>query len=385
MANKKYTREQLINILKDYYNDFNEVPSFKKLKKYNYIKSSTPYYDTFGNFKQALEEANISYDNSKFNINNTKEYWLNIFKEEVNDNLIKTGKLLTQEDFKKYEHKISASTISRKLGGLKRAYELININQEEFNKKYLENDMIKKFIEISNILNKTPSSRDLDRFSKSDSKYYSAKAYSFHFGGMTKIQQICNLRPTRLGWNMDKKEMLDLLFKLYEELKTTPTCDDIDCCDYTPCNCSYCCKFGSLKNALLEANIPTNKELITPNGNKALSGYEYKFMLVLEKYNINFKKEEFYKNYIENFNKNYRFDFTINNNGKVFFVEIFGITGNKYYDKKTKEKIKICKKNNLTLIEFYPNEIGFNSFEEIFKLLNEKLNEKGIDELDGTN
>ena len=93
--------------------------------------------------------------------------------------------------------------------------------------------------------------------------------------------------------------------------------------------------------------------------------------------------EEYYKKYVNDLNNKYRFDFTINNNGKVFFVEIFGITGNKNYDKKTKEKIKLCKDNNLTLIEFYPNEIGFNSFEEIFKLLNEKLNEKGIDEIDG--
>ena len=106
-------------------------------------------------------------------------------------------------------------------------------------------------------------------------------------------------------------------------------------------------------------------------------------MLVLEKYYISYKKEEYYKQYIKDFNKNYRFDFTFNINNKMVFVEIFGITGNKKYNKKMDEKIKLCKENNLKLIELYPNDIGQNSFEEIYRLLMDKLNEKGIDKING--
>ena len=67
----------------------------------------------------------------------------------------------------------------------------------------------------------------------------------------------------------------------------------------------------------------------------------------------------------------------------MVFVEIFGITGNKKYNEKIDEKIKLCKENNLKLIELYSNDIGQNSFEEIYRLLMNKFKEKGSDKING--
>ena len=81
-----------------------------------------------------------------------------------------------------------------------------------------------------------------------------------------------------------------------------------------------------------------------------------------------------YKKYIKNFNKRYKFDFTLHINNKVLFIEIFGITGNKNYDSKIKEKIKLCKENNLILLALYPNDIINNNFEDFYSIVLNKLN-----------
>ena len=193
-------------------------------------------------------------------------------------------------------------------------------------------------------------------------------------------------KPKNYSKIMSDEEMLNGLRKLKEELGIVPSQKEVEVCDYCGSLKDYTDRFGSFTEAIRKAGMTPRskkKKLITPNGNVALSGYEYKFMLVLEKYNILYKKEEYYKQYIKDFNKNYRFDFTFNINNKMVFVEIFGITGNKKYNEKIDEKIKLCKENNLKLIELYPNDIGQNSFEEIYRLLMNKFKEKGIDKING--
>ena len=382
MANKKYTKEQLITILQDYNKNIGfPIPS--KFKPKYGLPSSNVYYTNFGSFPNALKEAGIEITEDKkkiFERKYTDEQVLDIFRRIVEDNLKETGLLLNMEYFRSGKE-IGESTITRHFGTLEKAYELIGINQLKYNNDLLEKDMLEKYIEISNILDKTPSGRDLEKFSKDSKRYYSAKAYTFHFGGMNKLQQLVNLKPTRLGWDMTKDEMLNRLNKLATELGITPSFEDVDICPYTPCGTTYTKFFGSFIEAIIKAGMtPRSKKepLITPKGNKALSGYEYKFMLVLEQYNIDFKKEEFYKKYIKYFKRNYRFDFTLEFNNELFFIEIFGITGNEKYDTKVQEKIQLCKDNRLNLIEFYPDDIGHNSFEEIYKLLIDNVNKLNI-------
>lgn len=378
MAKSKYSKEQLLEILRDY-NEKVGFPVPSKFKSKYGLPSSSVYYTNFGSFPNALKEAGIEISEDKkklFERKYSDEQVLKIFKQIVENNLKETGKLTTMEYFRNCKE-ISDCTITRHFNTLENAYKLIGINKKEFNDKLLKQDMLDKYIEIANILNKTPSSRDIDNFSKNNKQYYSASAYDFNFGGMNKLQQLANLKQTRLGWDMSKEEMLNRLIKLANELGITPSYQDVELCSYTPCGSTYNKNFESFVGAIIEAGmIPRSKKesLITPKGNKALSGYEYKFMLVLEQYNIEFKKEEFYKTYIKDFKKNYRFDFTLEFNNELFFVEIFGITGNKNYDDKIKEKVQLCKDNNLNLIQFYPDDIGQNGFEEIYKLLIDNVN-----------
>jgi hypothetical protein len=94
---------------------------------------------------------------------------------------------------------------------------------------------------------------------------------------------------------------------------------------------------------------------------------------MLEKHKIQFAKEDLYKDYINNFNKLYRFDFILVINNKNYFVEIFGITGNENYENKTEEKIQLCKENNIPLITFYPNDFWNTNREELYDMLLNKV------------
>ena len=386
--NKKYTREQLIYFMEDYINKYG-IPTTREFDKKEGYPNSYSYRKEFGSFQKALDECGVVLDEHKKKLLNRKKYsekeLLKIFKEKHEEYFNKTGRLLTDEVIDELDMP-SASCYYKKFKTLDNTYLQIGIDRKKFYNGLLEEDMKKKYVEIRNIIGRTPNSRDINKFSKNNDYYYSCTTYLNHFGSIEKLNLLMGDKPSNYSKVMTDEEMFNGLKRLNEELGIVPTQKEVEICNYCGSISDYRKRFGSFVEAIIKAGMtPRSKKelLITPKGNKALSGYEYKFMLVLEKYNISYKKEEYYKQYIKDFNKNYRFDFTFNINNKMVFVEIFGITGNKKYNKKMDEKIKLCKENNLTLIEFYPNEIGFNSFEEIFKLLNEKLNEKGIDEIDG--
>jgi flagellar motor protein MotB len=156
---------------------------------------------------------------------------------------------------------------------------------------------------------------------------------------MRQLHELMGDKPRNWTRDLSDEEMLETLRKLYNDLGIVPNQKEVEQCEYCWSIVSYTKRFGSFVEAIIKAGmIPRSKKepLITPNGNRAYSGYEYKFMLVLEQYNINFKKEEFYKKYIKSFKRNYRFDFTLEFDNELFFIEIFGITGNKKYEDKIK-------------------------------------------------
>lgn len=376
---EKYTKQELI----DYLNDYNNKIGYPKTREFdknsNYPCSST-YRKVFGSFPNAIIEAGIEIPKSKKWLYERKQYTekelLNHLNIETKNKLKHSLFLLTTEDIDEIKSMPSLSSYYSKFKSLQEAYLKLGINYNEFNESNLKKDMKEKYLEIKNTIERVPNSRDLDKFSKSNNKYYSSSTYISHFNSIHDMQVAMGDTPTNYSKEFTDNEMLEGLVKLKDELGIVPTQKDVRLCNYCGSETDYIRRFSSFVEAIKKAGmIPRSKKkpLITPKGNKAYSGYEYKFMLVLEQYNIEFKKEDLYKDYINNFDKGYRFDFIIKQNNNTYFIEIFGITGNENYDNKTKEKIQLCKDNNLKLIEFYPNDIGQNSFYEIYILLQEKI------------
>ena len=375
--NEKYTDEQLLEILRKY-NDEVGFPTQRKFKTSNGLPSSVTYFNRFGSFQNAILLSGIEIPESRkryFNrIEYDKDYLLKVFKEQVDISIKERGLLLNDAEIDENRFIPSTSVYYKHFSTLDNLYSLIGIDRNKFNNNKLEEDMKRKYIELRSLLGRTPHSRDFDKYSKDNDYWYCCQAYLNHFGSIQNLQKLMGDDPYILGKAIEKQEMLDRLIQLSEELGCQPTQKDIYYCEYTPSINKYKKEFGSISNALYILGFkPNNKILISPKGNKALSGYEYRFLLMLEKYNIKFEKEVYYKDYVKNFNRKYRFDFKIEFDNKVYFIEIFGIDENKSYDKKTAEKKQLCKDNNLKLIDLYGYDL-LRSTDDIYEMLIRKIN-----------
>lgn len=372
MASKcKLSDNELIDIIKKVYLE-KGFPKIRDFKASNGLPSHSIYIKRFGSFANAIKLSGIPIPSNMNNLYGRKSYTrkelLDMFQKALNNKLKYDNRLITLKEIDTINELPSSSTYLREFGGIDNLYACIGISIKEYENLVMEDDMINKYKEIKEILNRTPNSRDLDRFSLNNSKYYSCSAYLNHFGSITNLQTMMGDKAIRYDASISKEERLGLLYKLYEELGYPPSQTDCDKCPYTPNSSWFRMDYGSYPNAIRELGLnprSDKKLLITPLGAKTYSGYEYKLALVLEKYNIRHTKEERYDKYIPNFNKQYRFDFTIYEGDSPIFIEVFGIIGNKKYDEKTYEKIKLCKDNKLKLIEIYPNDL-LGSFEEIY-------------------
>jgi hypothetical protein len=170
--------------------------------------------------------------------------------------------------------------------------------------------------------------------------------------------------------------MIDGLKILADILQRIPSYKEINDCNWIPSIHCYEKRFGSFSDALEIAGLENiSRTYITPLGHKALSSYEYNFLLMLEQYKLNFEQEEYYSKYIEGFKRRYRFDFTLNINKSNIFIEVFGMINIDWYKERLKHKIKICKENNLPLVYFYPSDIINKTNEELYQLLQIKIKE----------
>jgi len=374
---KQYTDEELLNILRNY-NDEVGFPTQRKFRISNGLPSYGTYHDRFGSFQNAILLSGIEIPEDRkryFNrVEYDKEYLLKVFKEQVDISIKEKGRLITDDEMDLNKNIPSASVYYKHFSTLDNLYSLIGIDRNKFNNDKLEEDMKRKYVELRDLLGRTPHSRDFDRYSKDNDYWYSCNAYTNHFGSVQNLQKIMGDEPYVLGKGMGKQEMLDRLMRLAEELGCQPTQKDVYYCDYTPGINKYKKEFGSLSNALYILGFkPNDKILISPKGNKALSGYEYRFLLMLEKYDIEFEKEVYYKDYIENFDRQYRFDFKIKIGGEEYFIEIFGIDGDEKYDARKVEKKKLCKDNNIKLIDLYGKDL-LQTTDAIYEMLIGKIN-----------
>jgi hypothetical protein len=113
--------------------------------------------------------------------------------------------------------------------------------------------------------------------------------------------------------------------------------------------------FGSWLNALIKAGILEDGLRETPRGTQCLAKDGHVCLSLGEKSiddylfdnAIPHSKEDHYPQ------SNLRSDFTV----KGVFIEYFGLAGNEKYDKKTKEKKDICRRNNIPLIAIYPRDL----------------------------
>ncbi len=113
--------------------------------------------------------------------------------------------------------------------------------------------------------------------------------------------------------------------------------------------------FGSWLNALIQAGIledgtrRTSRGIqsIAKDGHVCLSLGEKTIDDFLHQHGVHHEKEPKYPE------GNFRGDFKVNG----IIIEYFGLVGNPDYDAKIKEKTRICRKHEITLIAIYPQDL----------------------------
>ena len=368
-----YTKQQLLDFLKEFYDLYWYVPTHRELNSKGY-PTFYAYKKHFGSFKNALIEAglfDLREDKYQFCGKYTDEELLN----KLRDFMKNKNYIPTYEEMQK-ELSPSVSTYDKRFNGIFNALKLIgyDINkQKEKEVKLMEQDMIEKYKKLAKMLGRTPSSRDVGKYSKEE-LCYAMETYSNHFGSLYKLQIMCGLPPTRSGRNKTKDELINDIIKISKILGKTPSRNDLKFFEGVASASKYAKVFGSWSKTVEEDGLPPNDDFYYAiNGEKCLSYYELLFNNMLCTYKINYKKEEHYRKYIPT-KKDYRFDFVIDFNDEKYFIEIFGITNSSSYDKKIKDKINLCKQYNLKLVEIYPKDFKSYKYDYLYNMLIDKIN-----------
>jgi hypothetical protein len=163
-----------------------------------------------------------------------------------------------------------------------------------------------------------------------------------------------------------KKFLLNKLKLFADELGTTPTSSQIRDNENMPGILSYYRYFDSYNKVCESIGLVPNLNLfgepISPlyskNNDICFSKGELHITNFFIDNNTRYQKEGFYKDYINDDRcGNKRCDWIINGN---IFVELFGMPEKEYYKIRMENKIKICKDNNIQLIEIYPKDLSYN-------------------------
>lgn len=368
---KKYTKEQVLKLVKDFY-DKNGKITTRDLTSKNGLPTQYVLINLFGSYKNCLDELGIDTSASEFYREyRSDERLLQELKEFTERHLENNLFLPTLDEIDREPSLVSSGTYIDRLGTTEQFYKMIGYDLKEFNRSRILQDIKKKYIECCQKYGKTLNSRDITRLSK-QGECYSTECITTNFGTLHNFQRECGLIPTVVGKNMSKEEAISALIQLAKELGRTPMQEDLIKYDYVPSSCHYCKLFGSFKNALKEAGLEVNKIYYSKLGTRCNSSYEVKIANALEKHNIPYQKEIRYDKVIDNFDKRYRFDFVFDINGTAMYVEYFGITGvDSYYDK-TNEKIQICKDNNINLIPLFKEDLFSKTYDQIYQMFVDK-------------
>ena len=366
----QYTREEIIELAQNWFKEHGRLVQ-RDLKHANNLPSSTQVTKHFGTLQNLLKEAGIQSTTNPNLFNREQlsdEEMLKNYKKFVEDHLKTHMFLPTNDDLDKCQSIQSTSVYISRFGSFNNVNKLIGY--EGYNNKILEEDMIFKYKRACKEYGHVLSSREITKLSKNTNNYiYSTEAYLNHFDTLHNLQEICGFDKTRPGEGATREEMINKLHWLNNTLGRPPVQTDLILYWNVPSAKAYLKMFGSFRDAMKEAGLPSKKIYKTKNGTVCRSTYELKLAQVLESYNISFKNEVHYKDVIPNFNRKYRFDFVININNKKYYVELFGIEGNKLYEKRKQEKIHICEENNIPLIQLYQSDIYSKTNKEIYETL----------------
>jgi len=388
---KRWTKDEIINVIIDFCNKNNRIPKNRDFQnatsgKIPSINAVLQHWDCWDSvlldIKNFLPSFSSQVDEYFYKF--TDEYMYEKFMQLY----IELGRMPLIEEIDSHEYMPSYSTYIRKFGSLKDfliKYDLSDlITKKRYGHFYTNEYLLNKLLEYVKTNNKIPHVYDLAK----DPNMPDMVTYETRFGSYYNALDLLSLKeqfiqdhPHLIRYT--NKEMEDNLIKLYKEIGRTPTYDDLDECNYTAYATTYFNRYGNLTNVFDLCGIPYDKNTkrirgiygrftkryTTPLGTICLSRSEFIITCWLENNNLEYKKEVYYKDFLEGDTSRRIIDWIINYNNKLYYVEFFGLYPNKLYRKKANKKIKDCKDKGIELIAILPKDLKNKTLEEIFNFV----------------
>lgn len=368
---KDYTREELIKSLQKYYNEFNKVPTTRDLKNNSDYPTCETFRNHFGSHKNALIEAglyDLRKDKGLFERHKySKEEVITLVKSFIS----KYNRLPICEDFNTNKELPASSIILNIFGNLNEL--ILLLGYEPINNSLIirtDEEMISALQKLYLELGRTPTSRDIKvcQYTASD------KVYISRFGSFYNSLEVANIPYQKRTKFLTNKEVIDIWYNIKYQLNRIPTLVEISSSEIDISH-SIQMRWGGYSEFLKDIGEESNyniygcKTYFTSKGTKCFSLLELKLTQWLEDSEIQFEKDYPYKKLLRDDKTNRTLDWIIFHNNHKYYVELFGILNNDFYDEKTKRKIEDFKKNNIKLIELYPENIKMKQPSEIFSFL----------------
>lgn len=374
-----YTKETIMEKLKEFHSVFGKVPTARDLK---YTKGY-PIPETvnrhMGSLHQALFESGlIEEKNTSRQVK--KKYTREDLLLAIKQFILKNNKLPNYLDFGGnsglpshsvlYRHFTSLLDALKEIGyepKYKKLYKTHKVNNKIEDKELL--DMLYKFFLK---LERCPTMGDL----QFNDELPSPTTYVSRFGKWTTALELAGIpyvkHKVESPYSRDKT--IEIWYQLKNKLNKIPTMWEIETSEINITS-SIRNKWGSYTEFLEAINEEVNfnkygcKIQFTTKGTKCFSAMEYKLTEWLENMDISFEKDFPYSDIFPNDESRRTVDWVINYDNKVYYVELFGIVNEEKYTEKMKRKIEDFKKGGIELIELYGKNVMKDKPEKIFSFL----------------
>jgi len=354
-------RNFLISEYWRYVDKYDKIPLLKEFKANSNFPSETGYRRIWGTWYNFLKDIDVMRGDCE-------DGWYihdeNILKEYYPDKYINTDFIIQQ------------LMVKRQWSQIKKKSSKLGLTRGKGNQKQFTHDaLIEEIMRYHKEYNCVPTYEEFAQ----NKDFPSAKVVKSYFGSWNNAIVKAGFNENLIRYHT-KQDVVDELNEFYKKYNRAPYSQEF--------KYSTTVVYGYWKSwydMLIDCKIPLNKSFFgiytkDQNGVIHRSKSEAIITNILINNAITYELEEKYSKYINNFSNGYLFDWTIKQDGELFFIEFFGMASNSNikevidYKSKMSKKIKLCNKNNLTLIPLFMSDLNNNC-----KGIVKKLSEEGID------
>lgn len=369
-----YTNDELIAYLKRFYQENNRVPTTRDFKCNKHYPHPETYRNRFGNWKVALEKAELyQYRNDKYLFQRktyTDEILLDKLDVFIQQFYTKHKKLPTSQDIVDNKCLPALSVYHRRFGSLIYCYEILGYDcgtakqhsetSNKGNQQLLD--------ELQNIINKYGkiSCHNFSEYGLSGFKTYLRR---FNIDSYYELLVLAGFENTYAQdiRTISDKEVVAIYQTIKKDLGTMPTLKEIDA--YTDnhnlpsITHKIYWRWGGYTSFLKDIGDHKDRKFqvcYSEDGRQCFSRFEQIISNVLYSNEVFYEKDMPYKTFIRNFHREYTVDYYLPQYN--VYIEVFGMVGVDDYDNRVTEKQMLFESNNLNLISIFPIDFQNNNY-----------------------